>query len=190
MILDLRSPSSNFKISPLLLPQPYFIPFSSAAIDLTSAASGDITGTMQVLASSVSGVMAQLKRSAVDVKMGGVLVAGGAVGAVIGVLLFRWLRYLGVIDTFVILAYVFFLGSIGGLMFVESARAIFMRTRRGRVSPRRLHQHYWLHRLPLKTRFPISRLYISALVPVAMTSRIRSCPLAMASIAALTALIW
>jgi hypothetical protein len=123
------------------------------------------TGTIQVLASSVSGVLAQLGRRAVDVRMGGVLVAGGIVGSVIGFLLFRWMAAVGVIDTFVILAYVFFLGSVGVLMFVESLRAVLARSRAG-APRRRLHQHYWLHRLPLKRRFPQSRLYISMLVPL------------------------
>ncbi len=31
---------------------------------------------------------------------------------------------------------------------------------------RKLHQHTWIHGLPLKTRFRKSRLYISALLPV------------------------
>jgi uncharacterized membrane protein YfcA len=126
------------------------------------------TGTLQVLASSVSGVLAQMRRSGVDVRMGAVLVLGGAVGSALGIILFQVLRASGVIDTFVVLSYVFFLGSVGAIMFIESARAMLQRhVRRGPPSRQRLHQHYWLHRLPLKFRFPASRLYISALVPFA-----------------------
>src|SRR5438874_8883699 len=33
---------------------------------------------------------------------------------------------------------------------------------------RKLHQHNWLHGLPLKTRFRRSKLYISALLPTAL----------------------
>ena len=121
-----------------------------------------------MLASSVSGVLAQLRRGGVDVRMGTVLVIGGAVGSCLGILLFQALRASGLIDTFVVLAYVFFLGSVGAIMFVESARAILAQRRRSGSRPRRrLHQHYWLHRLPFKSRFPASRLYISALVPFA-----------------------
>jgi len=126
------------------------------------------TGTIQVLASSVSGMLTQLRRRNVDVKMGVVLVAGGFVGAGLGILLFQWMRGLGVIETFVVLAYVFFLGTVGALMLVESARALIARSRSGGAGVRRrLHQHYWLHRLPWKLRFPTSRLYISMLVPLA-----------------------
>ena len=45
------------------------------------------TGSMQILASSVSGAIAQYRRKNVDVKMGAVLVAGGVFGSVIGVAL-------------------------------------------------------------------------------------------------------
>jgi uncharacterized protein len=124
------------------------------------------TGTIQVLASSVSGVFAQIRRGAVDVKMGGILVAGGLVGSVLGILIFRWIQAIGVIETFVVLAYVFFLGSVGAVMFIESARAMLRTRRRTSTTPRRLHQHHLFHRLPFRMRFPASRLYISALVPL------------------------
>ena len=68
------------------------------------------TQSAQILASSVSGVLANLRRRAVDLKMGWVLVAGGVVGSVAGVALFRLLMALGQIDLFVSLAYVLFLG--------------------------------------------------------------------------------
>jgi hypothetical protein len=39
-------------------------------------------------------------------------------------------------------------------------------TRRGGRGRRKLHQHYWVHGLPLKMRFRRSKLYISALLPL------------------------
>jgi uncharacterized membrane protein YfcA len=123
------------------------------------------TQSAQILASSVSGVLANIHRRAVDFKMGWVLVAGGMVGSAAGVGLFRLLMQLGQIDVFVSLAYVLFLGSVGALMFVESLGAML---RRARPSGRRgrLHQHFWMHGWPLKMRFPESRLYISVLMPL------------------------
>ena len=125
------------------------------------------TQSAQILASSVSGVLANLRRRAVDLKMGWVLVAGGVVGSVAGVALFRLLMALGQIDLFVSLAYVLFLGTIGALMLVESLGAM-LRNRRPASRRRRLHQHFWMHGWPLKLRFPESRLYISVLMPVAV----------------------
>ena len=54
-------------------------------------------------------------------------------------------------------------------MFAESARTLF-RTRKSSPATRRrkLHQHHWLHGLPMKMRFNQSRLYISVLTPLAV----------------------
>ena len=125
------------------------------------------TQSVQILASSVSGVLANLRRRAVDLKMGWVLVAGGVVGSVAGVALFRLLMTLGQIDLFVSLAYVLFLGTIGAMMLVESLGAL-LRSRLPSARRSRLHQHFWMHGWPLKMRFPESRLYISVLMPLAV----------------------
>jgi uncharacterized membrane protein YfcA len=127
------------------------------------------TGANQVVASSISGVLVQVKRKAVDFRMGLVLLAGGFVGSFIGVQVFAWMTALGQIDLFVQLSYVLFLGLIGGMMFVESARAL-LRARRAGGSPpvRRAHIHTWVHGLPLKMKFRASGLYVSVLPPLAI----------------------
>jgi uncharacterized membrane protein YfcA len=124
------------------------------------------TQAPQILASSVSGVLAQFRRKAVDVKMGWVLVAGGLVGSFVGVSVFAWLKRLGHIDLFVSAAYVLFLGTVAALMLSESLGTLW-RSRRPAAAPRR-RQHNWAHRWPLKVRFPTSRLYISAFLPLAV----------------------
>jgi uncharacterized membrane protein YfcA len=124
------------------------------------------TGANQIVALSVTGALAQWRRNNVDLRMGLVLLAGGAVGSVAGVLLVRWLRDLGKIDTAVSLAYVLFLGAIGLLMLAESVRAM-RRARAGRpVAPKKPGQHNWVHGLPFKMRFPRSKLFISAIPPL------------------------
>jgi len=120
----------------------------------------------QIAATSVSGVLAHWRRGNVDFKMGLVLLAGGVVGAVGGVWLFRQLRETGHIDVVISLSFVGFLGTVGVLMAGESLRAI-LRQRRG-TGRRKLHQHIWLHGLPFKMRFRRSKLYISALLPMAI----------------------
>ena len=50
-------------------------------------------------------------------------------------------------------------------MLVESLRSM-QRFRRHSSTRRKLHQHNWLHGLPLKMRFRKSKLYISALLPL------------------------
>jgi uncharacterized membrane protein YfcA len=122
------------------------------------------TAANQVIASSVSGALAHWQRGNVDIHMGLVLLAGGMAGSTIGVLAFRLLRGLGQVDLVIALMYVFVLGIIGGLMLIEGIQAI---RRSHTVGYRRkLHQHNWLHGLPLKMRFRRSKLYISALLPL------------------------
>ncbi len=123
------------------------------------------TEANQIVASSVSGVLAHWQRRNVDFKMGAVLLVGGLVGSTFGVWLFTVLRSVGQIDLVIKLCYVTFLGIIGGLMFVESLRA--MRRRHTAGSSRgKLHKHTWVHGLPFKMRFRRSKLYISALLPL------------------------
>ena len=123
------------------------------------------TGANQVVASSVSGVLAQLKRRGVDFRMGLVLLAGGMAGSTVGISVFAWMTRLGQVDLFVQLSYVLFLGLIGALMFQESLRSL-LRARGGGGPVRRAHIHTWVHRLPLKIKFRASGLYISVLPPM------------------------
>ncbi|MGE0653069.1 MAG: sulfite exporter TauE/SafE family protein, partial [Alphaproteobacteria bacterium] len=77
------------------------------------------------------------------------------------------LREIGQLDLVIAVSYVVFLGIIGSLMLIESGRAI-LRSRRADAGMRKLHQHTWLHGLPLKMRFRKSKLYISVLLPIAI----------------------
>ena len=122
------------------------------------------TEANQIVASSVSGVIAHWRRKNVDFKMGSVLLLGGIVGSSLGVLLFALLEKIGQLDLVIKLSYVFFLGIIGVLMLWESIRT-YIRSRKPEFYRRKLHEHNWLHGLPLKMRFRRSKLYISALVP-------------------------
>jgi uncharacterized membrane protein YfcA len=123
----------------------------------------------QIVAASVSGVIAHMRRGNVDFRMGGVLLVGGLFGSTIGVQIFKILQGLGQIDLVISLAFVIVLGAIGTLMLVESLRTAHnrARVRRSGAGPvhARLHAHTWFHGLPFKMRFPRSKLYISALAP-------------------------
>ncbi|MFN3578587.1 MAG: sulfite exporter TauE/SafE family protein, partial [Tabrizicola sp.] len=119
----------------------------------------------QVVASSISGVLAQLRRKGVDFTMGTVLLIGGVVGSAIGVWIFAWMTRLGQIDLFVQLSYVIFLGLIGALMFQESLRSLLRARQSGGATVRRAHVHSWVHGLPFKMKFRASGLYISVIPP-------------------------
>jgi len=144
----------GFLTTPLLIV--YGIPPTVAA---ASAAS-------QVTGASVSGVFAHFRRNGVDVKMGGVLVAGGIVGSFAGAWIFRLLQASGQIDTVIGVVYVVMLGSIGTLMARESIAAIGVSRGRRLARPRKRRHHPLVAALPLRTRFYASGLYISPLAPL------------------------
>ncbi len=124
------------------------------------------TEAAQIVASSVSGAIAQYRRRNVDFKMGFVLLIGGIAGSMIGVQVVRILRQIGQFELFVSLSYVTFLGIIGTLMMIEALNTM-RKTRGGKqVSARRPGQHSWIHGLPFKMRFHRSKLYISAIPPL------------------------
>ncbi|MEJ6789771.1 sulfite exporter TauE/SafE family protein [Brevundimonas sp. BR2-1] len=121
-----------------------------------------------VVASSTSGVISYSSQKAVDYKIGTLMAAGGVLGALLGVELFRYLRLLGQADLVVALSYLLLLGSIGSMMLYESLGQI-MRRVRGEVAPHKERRRpLWLYGLPLKMRFPRSGLYISAVPPFAL----------------------
>ena len=125
------------------------------------------TEANQIVASSVSGVLAHWRRNNVDFKMGSILLVGGFLGSSAGVVLFKYLQFIGQIDLVIKLSFIIFLGIIGSLMFWESIRTI-IRSHNPASRRRKLHQHNWLHGLPLKVRFRKSKLYISAILPFAI----------------------
>jgi len=121
-----------------------------------------------VVASSTSGVISYAGQGGVDFRLGGIMALGGAVGALAGVELFRYLRLLGQADLVVAVSYLVFLGAIGTLMLKESLTAILHR-KQGRPPPRKDRRRpLWLYGLPFKMRFPRSGLYISVIPPLAL----------------------
>ena len=125
------------------------------------------TEANQIVASSVSGVLAHWRRGNVDFKIGSILLVGGFFGSSAGVVLFKYLQLIGQIDLVIKLSFVVFLGIIGSLMFWESIRTI-IRSHNPASRRRKLHQHNWLHGLPFTVRFRKSKLYISAILPFAI----------------------
>lgn len=125
------------------------------------------TEAVQIAGSSVSGVLGHFKRKNVDLKVGSFIAMGGVVGTTLGVVLTRWLRSTGQVDTVIEVTYVIFLGFIGTVMLVESlgTRA---RSRNANAKKRRSHYHSFLHRLPWRVKFPRSKLYMSGYLPIGL----------------------
>lgn len=144
----------GFLITPLLI----FMGVSPAVAAATGAAI--------VIAPSVSGALGHWRQANVDLRMGMLLVAGGTVGSSCSVLLVGLLKRLGQIDLAISLSYVLLLGVVGALMLVDAVRVMRRRLGAKGAAPTARRTHYWVHGLPGKMRFPRSRLYVSALLPI------------------------
>lgn len=144
----------GFLTTPLLIF--YGIPPTVAA---ASAAS-------QVTGASISGVFAHVRRKGVDFHMGGVMVAGGLIGSVMGAGIFKLLQDSGQIDTAIGLLYVVMLGGIGLLMAKESLSAIKAMRSGVPLQVKKRRHHPLVAALPMRWRFYRSGLYISPLAPL------------------------
>ena len=118
-----------------------------------------------ILATSVSGSTTHYLKNTLDYKMGFIIVIGGAIGTSLGIYIFSYFKGIGKIDTVISLAYMYILAIIGTLMLVESLKEID-REKRNIIIKKKLHVHYWIHGLPLRMRFPKSKLYESIFTPI------------------------
>lgn len=124
------------------------------------------SATTQITGASVSGVMVHSRRGGVDMKMGGVMIAGGLMGSLVGAGLFRILQTSGQIDVVIGLLYVVILFSIGGLMLKDSLAALGYLP--AAVATRTKRHNRWVASLPLRWRFYASGLYVSPVAPLAL----------------------
>ena len=97
--------------------------------------------------------------------MGSMIVIGGVIGTSLGIYTFTYFKGIGKIDTVISLAYMYILAIIGTLMLVESLGEID-KAKRNVIVKKKLHVHYWIHGLPLRMRFPKSKLYESIFTPI------------------------
>ncbi len=118
-----------------------------------------------ILATSVSGSTTYYLKNILDYKMGFIIVIGGAIGTTVGIYTFTYFKGIGKIDTVISLAYMYILAIIGTLMLVESLREIDQ-AKRNVLAKKKAHVHYWIHGLPLRMRFPKSKLYESIFTPI------------------------
>ncbi len=115
-----------------------------------------------IVGSSLAGTIGHLKRKAVDIRMGNVLLAGGILGSFFGIYIFNSLKQIGLVDLLITASYFLFLTGIGTFMLYESLDSLgyFGHKKRNRID-----HHSWIMGLPIKVRFRRSGLYISLIPP-------------------------
>ena len=118
-----------------------------------------------ILGTSVSGALTHWFRKTLDYKMGAVIVCGGIGGTIVGMIIFHYLKEMGIINDIIALSYIYMLVIVGTLMFARGAKEL-INIRKKIVVRRKVHDHYWIHGLPFRMKFHKSRLYESAIVPI------------------------
>lgn len=123
------------------------------------------TQASQLIASSTAGVLGHFKRGAVDVKIAILMLLGGFLGSFIGISIFKLLENLGQIDVVISYLYILLLGGIGLSMLYDIVSAFFSKKSAMMRQFNAFKVHPWVAVLPLKMRFPKSKLFISGLMP-------------------------
>ena len=118
----------------------------------------------QITGASVSGAMVHMRRGGVDLKMAGVMIAGGLLGSIFGAVMFRLLQSSGQIDVVIGFMYVLILGWIGTIMVIDSLKSLGYIKPEVAEGPRPRHNR-WVASLPYRWRFHSSGLYISPVAP-------------------------
>lgn len=134
------------------------------------------TSTNQIIAASISGLLAQLRKGNVDIKMGMFLVVGGFIGSTIGISIFKILQKTGHIDLVIPVLYVIFLGSISITMLIDTVRALAEKkygvTWEKKPSSRLRRKLQTIENLPWKVYFPKSDITVSIFVPIIISTGI------------------
>ncbi len=134
------------------------------------------TSTNQIISASISGLLAQLRKGNVDIKMGLFLVLGGFIGSTIGISIFKILQKTGHIDIVIPVLYVIFLGSISITMLTETIKTLAEK-KYGITWKKKPNSHLdkflqKIENLPYKTYFPKSNITVSIFIPIIISTGI------------------
>ena len=122
------------------------------------------TTTVQVFASTSTGGMSHFQKKNIDYQISFTMIVGGIFGTLTGVLLLSSLKNIGLIDNYLNAIYIILL--LGTAMFIlyETAKINLIYKNK----KFKLHQHSWIHGLPIKIKYRKSKLYISILAPLSI----------------------
>ena len=118
-----------------------------------------------ILATSVSGSLTHWYKNTLDYKMGLMIVSGGVIGTILGIATFTFFSDIGKISIIISLLYMYLLAIVGTLMLIQSYKEKTLQSKKISIK-QKLHEHNWLQGLPIRMRFPKSKLYESALTPI------------------------
>lgn len=123
------------------------------------------TSACQIVASSFSGFLHHWKHKKVDTQMGNLLVIGGAIGGILGIVIFNALKRTGQADITITIMYITLLGIISIFMLKEAIHLI--RAQECDASTP-YFTFVWVEKLPLQITFAKSHVTHSLLLPIAI----------------------
>ena len=118
-----------------------------------------------ILATSVSGSLTHYFKNTLDYKMGLMIVIGGVFGTLLGITTFTYFSEIGKISLIISLLYMYLLAIVGTLMIIEGVKEVDEARKKIKIR-KKLHKHNWFQGLPIRMRFPKSKLYESAFTPI------------------------
>ncbi len=122
------------------------------------------TTTVQVFASTSTGVISHYQKKNIDYQISFTMIIGGIFGTLTGVLLLNSLKNIGLIDNYLNSIYIVLLLGTALFILYETAKInLFHKNKKFK-----LHQHSWIHGLPIKIKYRKSKLYISILAPLSI----------------------
>ena len=122
------------------------------------------TTTVQVFASTSTGVMSHFQKKNIDYQISFTMIVGGIFGTLTGVLLLSSLKNIGLIDNYLNAIYIILLLGTALFILYEAAKINLIYKNK----KFKLHQHSWIHGLPIKIKYRKSKLYISILAPLSI----------------------
>ena len=123
-----------------------------------------VSGANVSAASSMSSLMSQLERKAIDLRMGLLVSIAGVVGVGFGAIIFKFINKMGFAEPVVRVAYVILLSTVGYSLISESLNAA--KANQNSASAHLKRKSNIGHRLPIKMRFPRSKLFVSIIPPI------------------------
>lgn len=122
------------------------------------------TTTVQVFASTSTGVISHFQKKNIDYQISFTMIVGGIFGTLAGVLLLSSLKNIGLIDNYLNAIYIVLLLGTALFILYETAKINLIHKNK----KFKLHQHSWIHGLPIKIKYRKSKLYISILAPLSI----------------------
>ena len=122
------------------------------------------TTTVQVFASTSTGVISHFQKKNIDYQISFTMIVGGIFGTLTGVLLLNSLKNIGLIDNYLNAIYIILLLGTALFILYETAKINLIYKNK----KFKLHQHSWIHGLPIKIKYRKSKLYISILAPLSI----------------------